>query len=180
MITTSEEGIYQRSTVFRDQGKAGFYGNVHTELGYNWRMSEIHAAIGLSQFLRLDEFIADRRKVARVYDSALAKINGLESLPVPPITETNYYKYVALLDKDVDRSSLKKEMKERYRVSLSGEVYELPCHLQPILKNLYGYKGGEFPVAEDMCRRHICLPVFARMAEEEANYVADCLMEVMK
>lgn len=180
MITTSREDIYQRSTVFRDQGKAGFYGNVHTELGYNWRMSEIHAAIGLSQFLRLEEFIADRRKVARIYDRGLARTSGLKQVQIPPATKTNYYKYVALLDKDVDRSSLKKKMKEKYNVSLSGEVYELPCHLQPVLKNLYGYKGGEFPVAEDICRRHICLPVFARMTEEEANYVTDCLMEVLK
>jgi len=180
MITTSREDIYQRSTVFRDQGKAGFYGNVHTELGYNWRMSEIHAAIGLSQFLRLEEFIADRRKVARIYDRGLARTSGLKQVQIPPVTKTNYYKYVALLDKDVDRSSLKKKMKEKYNVSLSGEVYELPCHLQPVLKNLYGYKGGEFPVAEDICHRHICLPVFATMTEEEANYVTDCLMEVLK
>ena len=180
MITTNEEAIYQRSMVFRDQGKAGFYGNVHTELGYNWRMSEIHAAIGLSQFLRLDEFIADRRKVARIYDSRLAEISGLKSVPMPPETGSNYYKYVALLDKDFDRSPLKKEMKEKYNIGLSGEVYELPCHLQPVLQNLYGHDEEEFPVAEDMCRRHICLPVFARMTEEEANYVADCLMEVLK
>ena len=180
MITTNKEDIYRRSTVFRDQGKAGFYDNVHTELGYNWRMSEIHAAIGLSQFLRLEEFIAVRRKVAKIYDSELAKVSGLKPVQMPPVTKTNYYKYVALLDKDVDRSSLKKKMKEKYNVSLSGEVYELPCHLQPVLKNLYGYKGGEFPAAEDICHRHICLPVFATMTEEEANYVTDCLMEVLK
>jgi dTDP-4-amino-4,6-dideoxygalactose transaminase len=180
MITTDNEDIYQRSTVFRDQGKAGFYGNVHTELGYNWRMSEIHAAIGLSQFLRLEEFIADRRKAAGIYDRGLAKIGGLKPVPMPPATKTNYYKYIALLDKDIDRPSLKKKMKEKYNVSLSGEVYELPCHLQPVMKNLYGYKGGEFPAAEDICHRHICLPVYARMTAAEANYVVDCLREVLR
>ena len=63
MITTDDENIYQRALVFRDQGKAGFLGNIHTEMGYNWRMSEIHAVIGLSQFARLEEFIADRLMV---------------------------------------------------------------------------------------------------------------------
>ena len=66
MITTNDETIYQRALVFRDQGKAGFFGNVHTEIGYNWRMSEIHAVIGLAQFALLEEFIQDRRRIARI------------------------------------------------------------------------------------------------------------------
>jgi len=76
MITTSDEKIYQRALVFRDQGKAGFLGNIHTEMGYNWRMSEIHAAIGVSQLGRLNEFIADRRKAAHVYDRELKNAAG--------------------------------------------------------------------------------------------------------
>jgi len=80
MITTNDENIYKRALVFRDQGKAGFYGNVHTEMGYNWRMSEIHAVIGLSQFHRLEEFVQHRRKIARMYDKGLKGIAGLTLL----------------------------------------------------------------------------------------------------
>jgi perosamine synthetase len=130
MITTDDEKVYERALVFRDQGKAGFFGNVHTEMGYNWRMSEIHAAIGLSQFARLEEFIADRRKTARIYDEELTKINGMTPVTIPSEVKSNYYKYIALLKDGIDRASLKKEMKDRYGVGLSGEVYELPCHLQ--------------------------------------------------
>ena len=180
MITTDDKKIYERALVFRDQGKAGFYGNVHTEMGYNWRMSEIHAAIGLSQFARLEEFISDRRRVAKIYDKELRGINGVTPITIPSNVKSNYYKYVALLEDGSDRVNVKKQLKEKYDVGLSGEVYELPCHLQPIFKDLCGFKEGEFPVAEDVCKKQICLPVFATMTEEQAKYVVDSLKEVMK
>lgn len=179
MITTDDENVYNRALVFRDQGKAGFLGNVHTEMGYNWRMSEIHAAIGLSQFARLEEFISDRRRVAQIYDEQLAQLSGITSLKIPSEVKSNYYKYVALLDEGIDRACFKKELKDRFEVGLSGEVYELPCHLQPVLKELYGFKGGELPTAEDLCNRHICLPVFAQMTDEQASYVVNALREAI-
>ena len=177
MITTDDENIYKRALVFRDQGKAGFLGNIHTEMGYNWRMSEIHAAIGLSQFSRLEEFISDRRKIAQLYDKELTKVDSVNLVKIPPQAKSNYYKYIAILKDGIDRAALKKELKEKHGVSLSGEVYELPCHLQPIFKALYGFKGGELPVAEDLCKRQICLPVFAGMTEEQAGYVVQSLKE---
>ena len=180
MITTDDKKIYERALVFRDQGKAGFFGNVHTEMGYNWRMSEVHAAIGLSQFARLEEFIADRRRIAKIYDKELKKIDGVTLIKIASEVKSNYYKYMGMLDEGIDRADLKKELKENYKVGLSGEVYELPCHLQPIFKDLYGFKEGDFPIAEDVCRRQICLPVFATMTEEQAKYVVDSLKEVMK
>jgi dTDP-4-amino-4,6-dideoxygalactose transaminase len=179
MIVTNNEEIYKRAQVFRDQGKAGFFGNVHTEMGYNWRMSEIHAAIGLSQFARLEEFIADRRRIAQIYDKELEKLNRVSPLRIPSSVKSNYYKYVAMLEDGIDRAGLKKEMKGKKGVGLSGEVYELPCHLQPIFKDLYGFKGGELPISEDLCRRQICLPVFATMTDEQAKYVVDSLKEVI-
>ena len=179
MITTEDEKIYERALVFRDQGKAGFYGNVHTELGYNWRMSEVHAILGLSQFARLEEFISDRREVAKIYDEELKKIDRITPVKIPDNVKSNYYKYCALLEEGIDRTDFKKEVKEKYKVSLSGEVYELPCHLQPIFKEALGFNGGEFPVAEDLCKRHVCLPVFATMTEEQAKYVVESLKEAL-
>jgi len=179
MIITDDKNIYQRALVFRDQGKAGFLGNIHTEMGYNWRMSEIHAAVGLSQFARLEEFIADRRRTAQFYHKELAKVDGVSLVKIPPEAGSNYYKYVAILKDGIDRATLKKKLKEKHAVSLSGEVYELPCHLQPIFKNSGRFKDGDFPVAEDLCKRQICLPVFAGMTEDKAKYVVNSLMEVL-
>lgn len=180
MITTDDEKVNEKALVLRDQGKAGFLENIHTEMGYNWRMSEIHAAIGLSQFARLEQFVADRRRIAKIYDKELEKINGITPLMMPPGVKSNYYKYIALLRHGVDRTSLKKELREKYGVSLSGEVYELPCHLQPIFRNLHNFMEGEYPKAEKLCGQHVCLPVFATMTEEEAKYVIHSLREVIK
>ncbi len=180
MIVTSDENIYKKALIFRDQGKAAFLGNIHVEMGHNWRMSEIHAAIGLSQFARLEEFIADRRRIAQIYDEELGKFANVAPIKIPPEVKSNYYKYAALLSNGIDRTYLKKQLREKYGVSLSGEVYELPCHLQPIFKKLYNFDGGELPKAEELCRRQICLPIFARMTEEEARHVVNSLKEVLR
>ncbi len=178
MIVTDDECIYQEALSYRDQGKVDFLTNRHTRLGYNWRMSELHAIVGLSQFERLEEFIAARRRVAAIYDEGLASVPGVHPLAIPEGCQCNFYKYIALLDKGIDRSRVKKMLREEYQVSLSGEVYELPCHLQPIFRE--GCKEGDFPVAEDICRRHICLPMYVTMTDDEAQYVVSSLKEVLQ
>ena len=168
MIVTNNQSVYEEALIYRDQGKADFLTNAHTRLGYNWRMSEPHAIIGHSQLNRLEEFIAARNRIARVYDHGLKGMPGVTALSLPQGCRSNYYKYIALLDIGIDRSALKKLMRAEFGVGLSGEVYEAPCHLQPVFAE---YRDGEFPTAEDVCRRHICLPVYATMTDEDARYV---------
>ncbi len=178
MITTNDERLHRRARIFRDQGKSGFERNLHVELGYNWRMSEIHGVIGLYQFRRLEEFIAQRRNIAQIYDSGLGKSEGLEPLKTPNEVRSNYYKYIAFLEKGIDRDWFKKELRETFEVNLSGEVYDIPCHRQPVFNGL-GLEG-DFPIAEDLCRRMVCLPISAIMTEEEAEYVIDSLRRVLR
>jgi perosamine synthetase len=172
MIVTNNQRLYEEALIYRDQGKADFLTNAHTRLGYNWRMSEPHAIIGHSQLGHLEEFVTARNRIARIYDEGLRDIPGLTALSLPPASRSNYYKYIALLDATRDRVALKKLLREEYGVGLSGEVYEAPCHLQPVFAE---YADSEFPVAVDICRRHICLPVYATMTEDEARYVLDSL-----
>ena len=77
----------------------------------------------------------------------------------------------------IGSEELKKTLREKYEVGLSGEVYDTPCHLQPIFE---AYRDGEFPQAEDICARHICLPVFATMTEEQAHYVIQALHQAIQ
>lgn len=176
MIVTDDDHIREEALIYRDQGKAGFLTNFHTRLGYNWRMSEPHAIIGLAQLERLEEFIVKRQAIARIYDEALQDLPEVTPLQVPNGGRCNYYKYIALLDPSIDRAELKKLLREEYEVALSGEVYDTPCHLQPIFEP---YRAGEFPVAEDVCKRHICLPISAAMNDEEACYVIASLREAI-
>ena len=180
MVVTDDEELAAKCRVLRDQGKAGFGQNLHTELGYNWRMSEIHASIGLSQLKRLHEFIESRRKIAAIYDKGLASLGSLESLRDVDGMYSNYYKYIALLSPLVTRADLKATLKQNFGISLSGEVYDLPLHLQPVFRANLSAAPGSFTMAEDLCRRHICLPVFASMTAEQADYVVASLHEVLQ
>ncbi|MBI1976790.1 MAG: DegT/DnrJ/EryC1/StrS family aminotransferase [Candidatus Omnitrophica bacterium] len=169
MIATNDPRIVEEAKKYRDQGKASFLENKHDRLGYNWRMSELHAAVGKVHLRHLSEFVEERRKIAKKYDEGLKRIKGIKSLPVDSGCRSNYYKYIAILEKGIDRAQLKKALREKHNVSLSGEVYELPCHLQPIFQN--GYKKETFPNAEEFCRRHICLPVYQGMTDAEVGQV---------
>ncbi len=175
MIATSDDRINEEARIYRDQGKAGFTSNFHTRLGNNWRMSEPHAIIGRYQLKRLPEFIAARQRVAAIYDRGLASI-GVTPLAMPSSVSSNYYKYIALPPAGVDRVSLKKRLREEFDVGLSGEVYEAPCHLQPVFGPL---SVGTLPVAEELCSRHICLPVSAVMTDDDAAYVVDSLEKAL-
>ncbi|MDQ2921718.1 MAG: DegT/DnrJ/EryC1/StrS family aminotransferase [Acidobacteriota bacterium] len=174
MIVTDSQRVYEEALIYRDQGKADFLSNFHTRLGYNWRMSEPHAIIGRTQFDRLEEFIATRNRIASIYDEGLKDIPGLTALRLPQDCRSNYYKYLALLDERDDRTALKQMLREEYGIGLSGEVYDTPCHVQPIFAE---FSEGDFPVATDICARHVCLPVHAAMKDEEAHYVVHSVAE---
>ena len=168
MIVTDNQHIYEEALVYRDQGKGDFHANFHTRLGYNWRMSEPHAIIGRTQLKRLEEFIAARNRVARIYDEGLTDVPFVNALAPPAGCRSNYSKDLALLDPAVERKALKRRLREGYGVGLSGEVYDTPCHAQPVFE---AFGGGEFPVAAAICARHVCLPVYATMSDEDARYV---------
>jgi dTDP-4-amino-4,6-dideoxygalactose transaminase len=177
MILTGDERILDEARVYRDQGKAAFLGGEHIRPGYSWRMSEVNAAVGLVHLERLDEAIAVRSAAARRYDTALGERAGVRALAPPPGGITNYYKYVVLLPTTVDRSQLKKRMQVEHEVTLSGEVYALPLHQQPVLSR---YARGPLPVAEDVCARHVCLPIHSDMTAEEADHVARSLIVTLR
>jgi perosamine synthetase len=177
MIVTNMQDVYEEALIYRDQGKADFNSNFHTRLGYNWRMSEPHAIIGRAQLNRLEEFVAARNRVARIYDEGLRDLDGMTALQLPEGCHSNYYKYLALLNPGIDRKALKQLLREEYGVGLSGEVYETPCHVQPVFKE---FREGSFPVAADICARHVCLPVYATMNDEDARYVLSSLAKAIK
>ncbi len=176
MITTSDANIAEEARRYRDQGKKSFTENLHVRMGYNWRMSEPHAIIGLKHLERLPAMIEDRQKIARIYDDALKSFKNLYTLPIPEGGSCNYYKYIAVVKKLDDRKALKAMVRERYGVGLAGEVYEEPLHKQPIFEKYY---NSPLPISEDLCARHICLPVFSGMEEADAHHVIQALKEVI-
>jgi dTDP-4-amino-4,6-dideoxygalactose transaminase len=93
MITTNSDEVAEKAIILRDQGKESFTSNMIVELGYNWRMGEISAAIGLVQLKRLNEVIERRNMIARIYDQGFKRISGVKPLNIPQNILSNYYKY---------------------------------------------------------------------------------------
>jgi perosamine synthetase len=175
VVVTGSDHMADETKIYRDQGKGAFSANHHVRLGSAWRMSELHAVTGLVHLRRLDEFIARRREVAARYDKALASVDGLNPLAETPGSRSNIYKYIVLLTPGTDRAAFKQEVATRFGVRLSGEVYDLPLHEQPVLAE---YAGPPLPVAEDIAARHVCLPVHSDMSEAEIDEVLTAVTTV--
>jgi len=176
MITTNDEVIADKARLLRDQGKVR--DNVVGAVGYNWRMSEFQAIVGLAQLRLLEEIIEKRARIARIYDELLKEFSMLRLLDIPPDVRPNYYKYIVFLQKGRDPDVLKKHLKEKYNVSLGGYVYEAPLHRQQVFKE-YVENPYDYPTADDLCSRHIALPIYPQMAEEEAQYVIESLKNAL-
>jgi perosamine synthetase len=177
MIITADAGLESEARIYRDQGKGSVSANHHVLHGYAWRMTEQAAVTGLVHLRRLGEFIERRREVAARYDELLAGLAGIEPLAEPDGCRGNYYKYIAVLPPGADRARFRKRLKEEHGVSLAGEVYDLPLHQQPVFAEFAARQAGAdqsgptLPVAEDLCARHICLPVHSDMTADEIDQV---------
>jgi dTDP-4-amino-4,6-dideoxygalactose transaminase len=168
MILTASEQVRDEALVYRDQGKGSFTANHHVRLGSAWRMSELHAVTGAVHLRRMAASIEHRRTVAARYTEAFTALDGVDPLPEPEVCRSNFYKYILLLPPGADRTAFKRNVAERHEVRLAGEVYDLPLHHQPVLAE---YAAGSLPVAEEMCARHVCLPIHSDMRDDEVEAV---------
>jgi dTDP-4-amino-4,6-dideoxygalactose transaminase len=183
MLTTNDGEIYKKAIILREHGKADNRFNIHTEIGDNWRFSELHAVLGLQQMKRVEWILNERRRLASLYDEMLKDIQGITLIKIPEEVNPAYYKYIVFLDKGLDRSVLKKNLKERYGVTLTGEVYSDPCHSQPVFEKYPDKiinKMDSFPNTDYVCKHHVCLPLYPGLKDEEVEYVVDSLKSVLR
>jgi perosamine synthetase len=142
--------------------------------GRNNRFTEIAAAMGLSQLRCLGEFLAQRRRVAAVYDELLLGSELFVPLLAPANSAPSYWRYVAIPSLTIDRREL------RARLAADGITidwaYDPPLHLQPVFRTMFDTKPGLLPVSEDILSRHICLPVHARLRDVDVQFVAERLL----
>ncbi len=172
MVTTSDDAIQKTVRLLRDQAKV--QGNWVDGLGYNWRMSEFQAIIGLAQLRAIEEIIEKRTAIAARYDELLEDSRNLELLSNPLGARPNYYKHVIFPHKGLIPENIKNRLKQKYGISLSGYVYEAPLHRQSTFASSIS-DPASYPVADDLCNRHICPPLYPQMSTEEAEYVAQSI-----
>ncbi|MFF3644201.1 DegT/DnrJ/EryC1/StrS family aminotransferase [Streptomyces sp. NPDC002564] len=164
---------------WRDHGKSAQGSTLHDRPGGNWRLSELHAAVGTVDLERFAATLAARRTLAARYDALLADVPGLRPHAVPATAGSNYYKYLAYPDPDgpLDRALLKKRLRERHGVSLAGEVYDqLLCdHPFFAARREQDAADGAFERARWFARHHVALPLYPSLTEAEQIRVVAAL-----
>jgi len=178
MVTTHSEDEHRLLVSLRNQGRADGGGWLeHSRLGFNYRLDDIRAAIGLGQLEKLDQILALRRTAAERYHGLLGDIEGL-ALPCPDDTdhERSWFVYVVGLPAASDREGVIAALDAR---GISTARY-LPCiHLQPYMRERYGFREGLCPVAEEASARTLALPFHTRLEEDDQAYVAQALREAL-
>jgi len=163
MIVTDSRRIYNLCKSMRNQGREG---DEFVRLGYNYRMSDINCALGLAQLERIDEILAKRRQVAQWYKG---RLQGLDWLTVPQ-DRVSWFVYVIRVKKDRD-----KLMQKLRAHGVGCRDYFQPIHLTPFYRREFGYKEGDFPVAERVSKETLALPFFNNLTEREIDYVCEVL-----
>jgi dTDP-4-amino-4,6-dideoxygalactose transaminase len=184
MLVTSNEEVRDRSLLLRNHGqnktpkqKASHWRYDVTELGFNFRMSEIQAAIGLKQMERLSAITESRREIAKKYKEALEKIDGISMLHDP---ESDFYRQGVfhLLEVKIEkpypktRDALYDFLKEK---GITTGVHYPPLHLFSYYKKTTNYRKGDFPQAENLFSKILSLPMFPFMSEPEFQTVINAL-----
>lgn len=172
VVTTNSDEAAVAIRSFRQHGMVAPY--EYADLGYNYRMSDLHGAIAVEQLKKVEEFTKKRQENARKLNDALAGVAGIK---IPTISENRshvYHQYTILLDKDMQRDQFIASLRDKGVGA--GIYYPKPLHAYPHIAKL-GYKVGDFPVAEDLAARVVSLPVHPKVTDEDIEIIAAAVKE---
>jgi perosamine synthetase len=178
MVTTADGAVKQRMDSERNQGRAPDMGWLdHDRLGFNYRLSDIASAIGLTQLERLDELLADRAAAAALYREALAGIEDLE-LPCEDAdgASRGWFVFVVQLPHGIERDETVRALRAH---GVQSKPYLPAIHLMTYYRETFGHREGEFPVCEDVAARSLALPFFPGLSEQQVQRVAVALRAVL-
>ncbi|WP_026375630.1 UDP-4-amino-4,6-dideoxy-N-acetyl-beta-L-altrosamine transaminase [Aestuariibacter salexigens] len=168
----AKHGITRDPSLMQGESHGPWYYQ-QLELGYNYRLSDLHAALGLSQLAKLDNFVAKRRELAAKYLSELTEL----PLALPQISslhESAWHLFMIEVTRH-DRGQVFERLQQR---GIGGNVHYIPIHLHPYYRNL-GFTEGDFPAAEQFYRRAITIPLFSSLTADEQTRVVKVLTEVL-
>jgi len=180
MIGTNDDNLASLCRSMRNQGRdpgAGWL--AHTRLGYNYRLSDINCALGLSQLGRLSMFLDARRRVAQRY---IEKLSGMEEVVLPaPYRDgqISWFVFVARLADRFTQAHREKLLASLRAQGIGTNNYFSPVYLQPFYREMFGYKPGDFPVTDKISSRTVALPFYNRLTPEDQDLVIACLKKAL-
>lgn len=180
MVVTDDEKIAERSKLVRNLFFRPKKRYVHDELGYNFRMTNMQAAVGCAQLERIDETVKKKRHIGAVYNELFKGTNGLQ-LPLAKTSyaENIYWVYGMVLTDDVPIDA--DEMMQRLRAEGIGtRGFFWPMHEQPVFQKMGLFKGEHYPVAERLAQRGFYIPSGLTLTDDDQVYVAEKVKKVMR
>ena len=175
MVVTSDPELADKCEELRKNGASSRYH--HTSIGWNFKMPDPNAALGLSQLKRIESIIATKNKIAKYYQVSLEKINEIQ----PPIVkEYNRHTFMlySILTKDLkQREEIKNALADK---GIESRINFPSVHLQPIYKQMFGFQSGSFPISENLSDRILGLPIFFSMKEEQQDQIVNVIRQIAK
>jgi dTDP-4-amino-4,6-dideoxygalactose transaminase len=188
MVTTDDDALADRVRVMRLHGMSRDAwkryradGNWRYEIiaaGYKCNLTDLQASLGLVQLARCGEMWRSRARIAQKYTQALVSMKAYDTLPVSPDVQHSWHLFVVLVDPTklrIHRDQIIDELRER---GIGTAVHFIPLHLHRYYQETWGYRAGEFPVAEEYFDRCISLPIYPGMTDEDVTQVVDALDEI--
>jgi dTDP-4-amino-4,6-dideoxygalactose transaminase len=190
MITTEEDELASKMAIAslhgmdRDAWKrydaSGSWFYEIRDLGFKYNLSDVHAAIGLAQLRRIDQLTARRQAIARAYNDAFSREEALQIPYTGPGVEHAWHLYVLRLKPELLRIG-RNQLVESLRANGVGtSVHCIPLNQMEYYQTRYGYRAGEFPVAEDIYSRCLSLPIFPAMSDEDVAYVIQTVRSLVR
>jgi UDP-4-amino-4,6-dideoxy-N-acetyl-beta-L-altrosamine transaminase len=187
-ITTNNKDLYEKLMMLRSHGitkdpdrlernDGPWYYEMH-ELGYNYRITDIQCALGISQLRKLDMFIGRRREIVEKYNEAFSEVNWLEPLEEKPGNHSAWHLYVLKIDFNKIGKSRAEVMEILRERKIGTQVHYIPVHLQPYYKKNFGYEAGNYPRAEKFYQQILSIPLFPAMMQEDVDYVIEVIREL--
>lgn len=180
-IVTNDENLYEKLLLLRNHGitknantltrKDGHWYYEMQDLGFNYRMSDIHATLGLVQLKKNDAWVRRRRELVRNYDEAFLPIDAIRHQLHPANGKLSYHLYVIQTNQ---RKALYDFLREK---GIFTQVHYIPVHRHPFYQKRYGYKVQDYPVAEEYYCKALSLPLFPSLGNDEQDYVISAVME---
>ena len=174
MILTDDDDLADICVSLRNQGRGKSAGWLsHERLGYNFRLSDINCALGIVQLSRIAEFKAKRQQVAKWYQQILADDDRLIIPKAAKGCDISWFVFVVRLTDNFSLEDRNAVLDMMTSAGIGVSNYFPPVHLQPFIAEKYGFKLGDFPITESICRRTIALPFYNNLAESEVKIVCD-------
>jgi perosamine synthetase len=181
MVVTNNEEFAQRAISLKDlsfeEGNKRIY--LHSEVGYNYRMTNLQAAIGLAQFERIHELIEMRRRNAQLYNEFLENTNGIR-LPIEKEWAKNVYWMYSILVEPEFGVSRDEVMIELEKKGIETRSFFIPMNKQPVFRNMHLFEGESYPVAEGLSKRGMYLPSSSGLKPDEISYICNSIAEIKK